>query len=289
MNSGVIYKLTNRQTGKIYIGQARDNKQKNNKPYKYGSKGRWCDHISSSATSLTPLAEDIRRYGKESFEVQDLEKAELNHLDALEAKWIEEMDCIVPKGYNVMRHSQNKHREKSNIVSYFKGKTLSATLRKIRRNGEYGLVHCWLMLEDGTKRRVVFGQHNGKTFQEAWSDTLAFVEELNVPFSEDITNSDDPLERYSDKLQEFENAVIKKIRIAKFNSLVAVYITTADAKSWKDQQRICFGGKTITQEFAYSLACLFVEQLQKNTDTILLDTITQSPQQAAASMDGTAP
>jgi hypothetical protein len=85
------------------------------------------------------------------------------------------MDCIVPKGYNVMRHSQNKHREKSNIVSYFKGKTLSATLRKIRRNGEYGLVHCWLMLEDGTKRRVVFGQHNGKTFQEAWSEDLGIV------------------------------------------------------------------------------------------------------------------
>lgn len=289
MNTGVIYKLTNRKTGKVYIGQARDNKQKNNKPYKYGSKGRWCDHVSSSATSLTPLAEDIRRYGKESFDIEDLEKADLNALDALEATWIEKMDCLIPKGYNVMRHSQNKHREKSNISSYFKGKALSATLRKIRKDGEYGLVHCWLELENDTRRRVVFGQHSGKTFQEAWDDALAFIEELDIPFSEDTANSDDLLERYSDKLQEFEHAVIKKIRIAKFNSLIAVYITTADMKSWKDQKRICFGGKTVTQEFAYTLACLFVEQLPKNTDTLLLDTITQSPQQVAASMDGTAP
>ena len=287
MEIGVIYKITNIKTGKVYVGQARDCKKKNGIPYKYGSNGRWNDHVSS--LSLTPLAQDISKYGKDSFQIEDIEKADINLLDALEAKWIEELKSLVPNGYNVMRHSQNKHREKSNIVSYFKGKTLCATLRKIRKEGDYKLIYCYLDLEDGTKRRLVFGQHSGKTFQDAWEDAVAFVELLDVPFKEDTSNSNDPLERYSAKLQEFNSIAINKIRIAKFNTLIAVYITTADAKSWKDQKRICFGGKTISQEYAYELASLFVEQLPKHADTILLDTMIQSPQQVTTSMVETEP
>jgi group I intron endonuclease len=167
METGVIYKITNKQTGKVYIGQARDCKRKNGIPYRYGSKGRWNDHVSSSVTSLTPLAQDISKYGKDSFLVEDIEKAELNLLDALEAKWIEELNSLAPKGYNVMRHSQNKHRDKSNIVSFFKGRTQAATLKKIRKEGEYKLIYCYLELEDGSQRRLVFGHNTGKTFNEA--------------------------------------------------------------------------------------------------------------------------
>lgn len=188
-----------------------------------------------------------------------------------------------------MRHSQNKHREKSNIVSYFKGKTTCATLRKIRKGADYRLIYCYLELVDGTKRRLVFGQHSNKSFEDAWSDAKEFVQALGCPYKEDFSNSDDPLERYSVKLEEFNGATITKIRIAKFNTLVAVYITTADMKSWKEQIRICFGGKTIPQEFAYNLACQFIEQLPKNANTLLLDTMNQSPQQVAASMVETEP
>ena len=59
-------------------------------------------------------------------------------------------------------------------------------------------------------------------------------------------------------------------------------------KSWKDQIHVYFGGKTISQEEAYGIACLFVDSLKKEADTILIDTI-QSLQQVAASMDKTAP
>jgi group I intron endonuclease len=286
---GSIYKITNKLNDMAYVGQAKDRKKKNGVPYKYGIKGRWADHISSSATSNTPLAQDIQRYGKDSFEVVQLEEAELQTLDALEANWIEKLNTVIPNGYNVMRHSQNKHRIASNIVSHFKGKAVSAKLSKIRRNGIYKLVYCTLELEDGQKRRIVFGQHKEKSFDDAWNDALLFVEELDIPFEEDTSNSTDPLERYAKKLDDFENENITKIRITRFNSLVAVYITTARMKSWKEQKRICFGGKTISSEEAYSIACLFVDTLPKQQNTLLQDTISQSPQQVAASMDETNP
>ena len=119
MESGFIYKVTCTPTGKHYIGQAREFKHKLGEPYKYGTQGRWNDHVSSSRTSSTAFASAIREYGKDAFTVQELEKASLNSLDALEAKWIETFDCVVPKGYNLMRHSQNKHRSESNLNQFF--------------------------------------------------------------------------------------------------------------------------------------------------------------------------
>jgi hypothetical protein len=279
---GFIYKIKNIQTGKIYIGQAREFKKKNNIPYNYGIKGRWNDHVSSSKTLSTPLAIDIRKYGKDSFELDELCKENLNDLDALEANYIQLLQSFVPNGYNVMRHSQNKHRDKSNIVSHFRGQVVSAVLRKIRRNTIYTLVYCYLELQDGSKRRIIFGQNSNKTFQDVWDDAVSFAEELDVPIEENTSNSDDLFERYSSKLQEFSNSDITKIRITNASNLIAVYITTSDMTSWKEQKRICFGGKHISKEIAYFTACEFIEALPKKDTTVILDSI-QSLQQVAAS------
>ncbi len=289
MEFGFIYKITCKETNKIYVGQAREHKHKNGKPYNYGVKGRWCDHVSSASKSNTPLAQDILNFGKEAFEIEEIVKDELNNLDALEAHWIDKLNSVVPNGYNVMRHSQNKHRSKTNIANHFVNKAISAKLSKIRQNGVYRLVYCSLVLNNGLTQRVVFGQHKNKKFEDAWLDALDFIKKLNIPFTEDISNSDDPLERYIPKLEEFANKEITKVRITNANSLVAVYITTADMKSWKDQKRICFGGKTVNEEEAYANACMFVDNLNKNQNTIIQDTFNQSRQQVAASMDETTP
>lgn len=279
---GFIYKITNKITGKIYIGQAREYKKKNNIPYKYGIKGRWGDHVSSAYTLSTPLATDIRKYGKDSFELEQLYKGQLNDLDAFEADYIESLKSYSPNGYNVMRHSQNKHRDKSNIVSHFRGKVVSTTLHKIRRNNMFALVYCYLELQDGSKRRIVFGQNSNKSFQEAWDDAVTFAEELDAPVREDTSNSNNLLEKYHSKLQEFIDSDITKIRITNASNLIAVYITTSDMKSWKEQKRICFGGKLTPKETAYFSALEFIEALPKKDSTVILDTI-QSLQQVAAS------
>ena len=288
MESGFIYRITNNTSGKKYIGQAREFKSKHGVPYRYGVNGRWSDHVSSAYTSSTPLSQDIMKFGKDNFIVEDVAKAALDELDALEATWIQKENSLTPIGYNVMRHSQNKHRSKSNIASFFRGKVVRTQLRKIRKDGEYHLVYAVLELNDDTKQRLTFGQHSQKKFEDAWQDAIEFAELVEAPYSEDLSNSPDPLEKYSNKLAEFDTKHITKIRIAPANSLVAVYVTTSEMKSWKDQIRVCFGGKTITQEEAYGIACLFVDSLKKEAVTILIDTI-QSLQQVAAFMDKTAP
>ena len=289
MEFGFIYKVKNNITGKSYVGQAREKKYKKGVSYNYGVKGRWNDHVSSACVTTTPLAEDIRKYGKDVFELQELQKAELDLLDALEADWIKKENTCVPIGYNVMKYSRNKHHKKTNIADHFKDKAVSAELRKIRRNGEYLIVYCCLTMNDGTTQRITFGQNKDMIFDDAWNDAIEFAIELDIPFTENTSNSEDPLERYADKIKEFDDKEITKIRITRANNLVAVYITTAEMKNWKDQKRICFGGKTIKQEEAYELAKLFIEALTITTTTTQILDVFRSSQQVDASMAGTEP
>ena len=290
MESGYIYKITCIPTGKHYVGQAKEYKYKNGKPYKYGIKGRWNDHVSSSTASLcsTAFSEAIWQYGKEAFQLEELEKANLQSLDALEAKWIEYFDCVVPKGYNLMRHSQNKHRAESNLNEFFVDKVNNAVLRKIYKGTEQKLVYATLSMKDGTTRRIVFGQNQNDSFDDAWAAANDFVASLGCSYHEDKSHNTDPLIRYASKLEELSTKNITKIRITNASSLIAVYITTSDMTSWKEQIRICFGGKTIPKENAYELAKQFVAQIP-NLEKIVLQDICQSPQQVAASMGETSP
>lgn len=278
---GFIYKITCIPTGKLYIGQAREFKHKKGKPYNYGIQGRWNDHVSSAKTSISEFAAAIRLHGRDAFLIEELEAADLEKLDALEAKWIAHYNSVVPNGYNVARHSQNKHRNESNLYEFFQGSVQQAVLRKIHKNGVHALVYVILTLKSGDQRRIVFGNNKDDTFELAWKSANEFVQKLQCPYSEDTTYSHDPLERYASKIKEYADKQITKIRITSASQLIAVYITTSEAKSWKDQTRICFGGKTIPKDIAYELALLFVDQINKDKLTIVQD-MCQSQQQVAA-------
>jgi hypothetical protein len=288
MEFGFIYKITCIPTRKIYVGQAREHKHKNGKPYTHGIQGRWNDHVSSSKKMKSAFAEAIKTYGRDAFKVEELEKAHLEKLDALEAKWISQLNSIVPNGYNTARHSQNKHREHSNLYEFFQGKVKQAILRKIHRKNILRIVYVILELNDGTTRRIVFGNNKDDTFESAWESANVFIEQLSCPYSEDTSYSTDPLERYAKKIEEYKTMDITKIRITNANNLAAVYITTSDMTSWKDQYRICFGGKTLPDDYAYELAKLFVEQLPKRAQTLIQDTY-RCPQQANALMGEASP
>jgi hypothetical protein len=142
--------------------------------------------------------------------------------------------------------------------------------------------------ENTEVERIVFGQKTGDTYEQASEDAISFVKAIGCPFIEETSNSLDPLERYASKLKQFEGKVITRIRITTASNLVAVYVTTADAKSYKDQLRICFGGKVVPQDVAYDLAKGFVDTLCKNESIILEDNI-RGQQQVAASKVETEP
>ncbi len=165
--TGVIYKITCNATGLSYIGQAKTHKTKNEKAYKYGSSGRWSDHKSSAKKLNSPLAKAIIKYGSDKFTVTDLETVLESDLDACEAHWIEAENTLQPHGYNVMSHSRNKHNKVSELYNQYVGKVALAEIHTVRNEGKNVFVYLYLIMLDGSSKRLTFGQNKEDTFEDA--------------------------------------------------------------------------------------------------------------------------
>ena len=254
------------------MGQTCDIKYRNKIPYNYGPQGRWSDHVSSAKQHFTPLCKAIQEHGREEFVVEVLESDLLEHLDELEAKWIMKLNTIVPNGYNVLSHSRDKHRMESTIQLHYKPLVTSVSIRPIRKEGKYALVYVNLFMKNGTQQRLIFGQDGSKSFEDAMKEAQHFVKQLECSVRDE-----------NERLLQFSDKVITKVRVTSASKLIAVYVTTSDMKSYKEQVRICFGGKTVSKEDAYTKACEFIDELvllAGNTDTLIEDLIQKCWQQA---------
>jgi len=286
MEQGFIYKITHTPSGKSYIGQAKEFKTKNGEPYRYGINGRWNDHLYEARNGITrSIYCDITKYGKEQFNITEICKAPLNKLDFLEAQYIKQFNTLEPTGYNIASHSRNRHCKNNSLAEFYKDKIKSAVLKKIKKNGIHQLVYIYLQLED-KKERIAFGQKKGSSFEDALNEAIEFLEILNCNY---IIEEDDTLEKvYKKKLDLLKDKKIIKVRITSASKLIAVYIKTDECKSYKDEIRICFGGKTIKKDEALMMANTFVDLLELDNYSII-ETTQQCLQQAAASMDETIP
>ena len=276
--SGSIYKITCKPTGLSYVGQTGDIKYRKETPYNYGPKGRWSDHVSSAKKSGTPLAKAIQEYGRDEFTVEVLESDVLERLDELEAKWIMQLNTVVPNGLNVLSHSRDKHRSQTTIQHHYKAIVASVSLRPIRRNGVYALVYVNLHMKDGTEQRLCFGQEGSKSFEEAMKDAQHFAKELECEIRPE-----------NERVAQFKDKAITKLRITSASKLIAVYVTTSEMTSYKEQIRICFGGKTISPEKAYEKAREFIDELLINNTDCLVEDLIQKCRQQATTVKGEAP
>ena len=114
----VIYKITNKVNGKIYIGQT---VQK--------LKDRWANHKSDARNSgKTPLYKSMRKYGIDNFSIEIIDYAQdLDSLNLLEQEYIKVADCLVPKGYNLLPGGENhRHHEvtRAKLSALNKGKPI---------------------------------------------------------------------------------------------------------------------------------------------------------------------
>jgi len=242
-----IYKVTCIPEQKSYVGQTQKFKYKNEKPYRYGIAGRWCDHVSSARSSETPLHNSIREHGAESFVYEMIERVDDTHADEREAYWIRELNTIAPHGYNVMSHSRCKHRQDTTVAGLYKPIATEVELKTICRAGSPRIVYVYITTPTETKR-LTFGQSATSSYEDALRDANALVDE----FREAGVRVKD-----GNKRLPFENQQLKKIRLAVFNkTMVAVYITTSEG-----QQRICFGSKKINYEKALEAARSFITGL----------------------------
>lgn len=96
----LIYKVTNKLNGKIYIGQTIQSLQK-----------RWSHHCHDKKRCCRALANAIAKYGCENFTVEQIDVAcNREELDAKEIYWIKFYDSMNPKkGYNLLGGGNKKH------------------------------------------------------------------------------------------------------------------------------------------------------------------------------------
>jgi len=278
--SGVIYQITCKSTNLKYIGQATNLKYKNGKPFNYGAKGRWSDHVSSAKKRNTTLCNVIKQYCKDNFIIEVLEESPLETLDEREAYWILTNNTTYPNGYNIATHSRNRHREESNLHIFYIDKVQSAIISPIKKDGELRMAYVYLTLKDGSEERLAFGQKTDNTYEDTINEVTNFLNRLNCPYTTSTNYSDKLSEKYASKLKEFKGKDITSVRITSASKLIAVYIGTSDMKLNSEHKRICFGGKTVSKEEAYEIAKEFVAELNIS-DKLIKDSI-KSSQQATA-------
>jgi group I intron endonuclease len=265
---GTIYKLRCKETGKCYVGQTRNTKMREGKPYSYGVTGRWNDHVSCPAT--TPLGSDILKYGRDGFVVEKLEEnIPEDLLDEREAFWIAESDSMVPNGYNVMRHGRCRHRNATSLAKFYIPTTTSVRLRQIRRAGVPHIIYAYLEQSTGEEVRITFGQAKDSNYANAVREATEFLLQMaNIPIEADPRVLSPDATEYDEKLARFDGVSIKRIRVAKCNTLAAVYV---------DSIRICFGGKTTTYPQAVKKALQFAHSLHiKHPEATVVDDASKS-------------
>jgi group I intron endonuclease len=96
-----IYKLTHKDSGKIYIGQSKHLKRRLNEH-------RRCEKSDDKKGSQSVVRRAIKKYSFDAFDFEIiLYCQEGEYMNMMETKLIQSYDCLVPKGYNV-RDGGNK-------------------------------------------------------------------------------------------------------------------------------------------------------------------------------------
>lgn len=90
-----IYKITNKENGKSYIGQS------------IHIERRWEEHCHPSSTSL--ISKAIQKYGKTNFIFEIIEECQIDDLNVLEQYWILKENTISPYGYNIALDTLSTH------------------------------------------------------------------------------------------------------------------------------------------------------------------------------------
>jgi group I intron endonuclease len=140
-----IYKITNLENGKLYIGQTI-------KSIEY----RWKRHnyaFSKNYKNKTAIHLALKKYGKENFTIEQIDTADsIEELNEKEKYWIATLNTLSPHGYNLTDGGNNKTvseetRLKMSLAQ--KGKKTSDETRKKLSESHKGHV-----MSDETKRKL---------------------------------------------------------------------------------------------------------------------------------------
>jgi group I intron endonuclease len=127
MRRGSVYVITNLENGMQYIGSTF-------RELKY----RWNLHIHAASKTVTPLGQDILRFGRKAFSIQPIATCwGKEALLVAEAELTESFNTLAPNGYNRSlgaRHSEATKRKMFGRVTWQKGKP--SKMRGVPRSPE---------------------------------------------------------------------------------------------------------------------------------------------------------
>ena len=141
MSTMIIYKVTNKTNGKIYVGQTTMSLHR-----------RWYLHCHKSS-GCTALHNAINKYGSSKFTVEQIDTAcDKTELDKKEQDWIDHYQSMVPQGYNLTSGGNTPH------YSHESRRRMSVNHADVsgENNPRYG-VH----LSEETKKKIS-DSHKGK-------------------------------------------------------------------------------------------------------------------------------
>ena len=274
-NSGIIYSITCKTTGKSYIGKTKDFKNNNsNVPYRYTLEKRWKEHISHNCG--TPIHRAIVEHGSDDFIVTELTRGLLTDLPRMLTETIAFNNTLVPNGYNVP-NVRSENKEIADVSKFYLETAVSVEVNPIKRNGKNASVYVYVQDEDEDKPRASFrfGKADEGTYQAAVAEAMKFIEPFRkkgipIHIHPEISGIKDPLSKYHPKLAAFQGKNVTKIIVTKqkwpaFTSIVIQVFVG------KKKTQLSFGGKTIKFSDAYDIAKLFINRI-KNQNTQIEET-----------------
>lgn len=155
----IIYKITNKINGKIYIGQTRKT------PY-----DRFKQHLRDACRLDNALSRAVRKYGKQNFYIEQIEECETDQdLNYREIYWIKYFNSIDKKiGYNCNSGGNyyvlNEETRKK-ISDSHKGKILSEQTKQkisehhadvsLEKNPMYGKFHSPIAKQNMSEKKKI--------------------------------------------------------------------------------------------------------------------------------------
>jgi hypothetical protein len=263
----IIYLITCKETQKQYVGQTKTHKLTRGKWYTYGITQRFTEHIGAARRNrTTPLAKDISIYGSELFDIEELDRCELEEADSYESYYIEEYETLMPNGYNVQRSSRPVGGS-----YYLNSEIVSSELRGIKMNGELAKVRLLLTLKDKTeKTRIMFGTTHDK-YDQSVRDAKIFCESLDtIPVEHNsLLKQEAEWWPYKEKIDAFDNKQISRLRVIPFSKTqVRVSVKTSDMTSWKEEVHITFGSSKIPRSESLKKALTVADEIKKRHDVL---------------------
>lgn len=100
---GIIYKITHKQNGKVYVGQTQTHRWNHGKWRPYGIKRRFGAHYSKAKAGVQNLLyQAMREDGSEAFNIEEIMQCSLLERNKYEYEWTIRLNSLSPNGYNLV-------------------------------------------------------------------------------------------------------------------------------------------------------------------------------------------